>query len=90
MKNTYNLFTQLDELNYGPQSDDRILRLSKVISLTGISESTIRRLEERDLFPPRRQLTERAVGWLQSEILAWINTRGLTDEKYPPWTRDDK
>ncbi len=51
---------------------EKILRLSEVIELTGLSRSTIDRLEAADSFPQRRRLGAKAVGWVSSEVVAWI------------------
>jgi len=50
-----------------------ILRKSEVISLTGLSCSTIDRLERDGAFPRRRQIGPMAVGWLASELDEWAN-----------------
>ena len=51
-----------------------ILRKSEVISLTGLSPSTIERLERDGTFPRRRQLGPHAVGWLASELDEWAKS----------------
>lgn len=43
--------------------------------MTGLSRSTIWRLEQANQFPRRRQLSARAVGWIADEIEAWLRTR---------------
>ncbi len=53
--------------------NNRIIRFEKVKELTGLSRSTIWRLEKNKLFPKRIKITNRNVGWLLSEIEAWIN-----------------
>lgn len=52
-----------------------ILRLPKVISLTGLSRSSIYARVKRSEFPKPISLGERAVGWVESEILDWIDQR---------------
>ncbi|ENC2564363.1 TPA: AlpA family transcriptional regulator [Escherichia albertii] len=59
-------------------NNDRILRIKEVLHLTGISKSTLHRLIAKGRFPSSRKLTGeggRAVGWLESEINAWISSR---------------
>jgi prophage regulatory protein len=56
-------------------ASDSYLRTHQVIARTGLSRVTLWRLEQRGGFPARRKLTERSVGWLQSEVEAWINSR---------------
>ncbi len=51
---------------------DKYLRRREVCICTGLSYSTIRRLELRGEFPRRRQLGPRSVGWLRSEVETWL------------------
>ena len=39
---------------------------------TGISFSTIYKLEKAGKFPPHRQLSPNRVGWLRSEVEVWM------------------
>ena len=55
----------------------RILRYGEVCRRTGISRTTIWRLERKGVFPLRRQLSSGAVGWIEAEVEAWIASRGL-------------
>jgi prophage regulatory protein len=57
------------------QLQDRILRLPQVIALTSLSPATIDRQEKIGHFPRRRRIGLRAVGWLESEIQAWLSNR---------------
>jgi prophage regulatory protein len=57
------------------QAPDAVLRLSQVVKLTGLSKSTIRRLELDGQFPRRRHISARAVGWKQSAVSAFIESR---------------
>jgi prophage regulatory protein len=47
----------------------------RVIELTGISRSTIDRLEEAGKFPKRVALTTRRVAWRATEIIEWAEER---------------
>jgi prophage regulatory protein len=60
-----------------PNGMDRLMRLDEVLNVIGVSESTIRRWEQAGRFPHRRQLGQRAVGWLASEIRTWLNNPAL-------------
>lgn len=55
--------------------EDRILRSREVERLTGLSATTITRLEAEEGFPTRIQLSTRAFGWLHSEVISWVHTR---------------
>jgi prophage regulatory protein len=51
------------------------LRRREVTARTGLSSTTLWRLENLGQFPKRRQLSERLVGWLETDIDAWIESR---------------
>lgn len=52
-----------------------ILRLPEVMKLTGLSRSSIyAKIDEGD-FPQQINLGARSVGWLASEVEAWIISR---------------
>ena len=54
----------------------KILRLKEVIEITGLSRSTIYAEIAKDNFPRQVQLTgARSVGWLESSIEHWIESR---------------
>jgi prophage regulatory protein len=48
----------------------KILRLKQVVEMTGLSRSSIYRHG-----PPRRQVGPNAVGWLESDVMQWIQSR---------------
>jgi prophage regulatory protein len=50
----------------------------KICQATKLSRSTIWRLERAGKFPARRQLSANAVGWLRSEVEAWLASRQPT------------
>jgi prophage regulatory protein len=56
----------------------RILRLSAVKAKTGQATSTIYAAMASGNFPRPIPLGERAVGWLESEIDGWIESRVRT------------
>ncbi len=49
-----------------------ILRLSAVKNRTGLSRSTIYFRISQGLFPKQISLGNRAIGWIEDEIEAWI------------------
>ncbi len=59
---------------------NRFIRKPEAASMTGLSEVTLWRLEKRGEFPKRRQLTPHTVGYLLSEVLAWMEARPTVDE----------
>lgn len=52
-----------------------ILRLPEVKTRTGLSRSTIYLRISEDRFPKSVSLGGRAVGWIESEIDAWLEQR---------------
>ncbi len=53
----------------------RVLRLPQVIEFTGIGKSSVYKGVSNGSFPKPIQLTERSVGWLESEVLEWLEAR---------------
>ncbi len=51
---------------------DQILRLPKVMELTGKSRTTLWRDEREGRFPKRVKIGPRAVGWLRSSVEKWL------------------
>ena len=60
---------RLDRLQSVPL---KFLRFHAVRDRTGLSRSTIWRLERRGEFPKHRRISTNAVGWLEQEINEWM------------------
>ena len=54
---------------------DRIIRKPEAALICGLSIVTIYRLEKDGKFPRRKKLGNNAVGWLLSDIQAWLESR---------------
>ena len=54
---------------------DRFLRESDVRRLTGLSRGQRQRMERAGQFPRRVPLSDRAFGWIEGEIRAWVAAR---------------
>ena len=52
-----------------------ILRAGDVKKITGLSISTIYRLERAGSFPARIKLGPRTVGWARDEVISWVEQR---------------
>ena len=52
-----------------------ILRLAQVAEKTGLSKSTIYLHIQKGIFPKQVPLGLRSVGWIESEIDAWLKSR---------------
>lgn len=61
---------------------DVILRKADIKRITGMSDVTIRLLEQQGHFPRRFQINPlgRQVGWLESEVTAWLEARAASRE----------
>ncbi len=64
-----------------PPPDEALLRQPEVVKRVGIGKTALWQMIARGEFPKPRKITGRAVGWLASEITAWITTR-------PQWQPD--
>ena len=53
------------------------LSSTETCEASGLSRTSIWRLESRGEFPQRRQLSPQRVGWLRSEVEAWAKHRPL-------------
>ena len=53
-------------------------RKKAVVALTGLSATTLWRLTRRGEFPEPIRLSAGAVGWLDSEISAWLADRAAS------------
>ena len=53
----------------------RIIRERRCRRLSGLSRSTRWRLELTGKFPRRLKLSANAVGWVEDDILAWLESR---------------
>jgi prophage regulatory protein len=56
-------------------ANDSIVRPKNVKDVVGVSYTTVWRLERAGLFPKRKRLSAGAVGWLQSDLNAWLESR---------------
>ena len=54
-----------------------IIRKRELIAITGLSASTLYRLELCGSLPKRRRLSSNSVGWDRNEIQSWLNSRDV-------------
>ena len=52
----------------------RIMRLSEVKAVTGLSKTTIYRFEKEGRFPSRVSLGARSVGWFEDDIQSFLQS----------------
>ncbi len=53
----------------------KLIRTDEVVRRTGLSRTTIWRRERQGEFPARRRIGENSVGWLETEVDSWIESR---------------
>ena len=53
----------------------RMLRFAAVRERTGLSRSTIWRLEQSGSFPRHRRISPNAVAWREDEVVEWIESK---------------
>jgi prophage regulatory protein len=58
-----------------PVTRPRVVRLPEAIATTGLGRSSIYSLMKRGAFPQSVKLSERAVGWHESDLNAWLESR---------------
>ena len=56
-----------------------VIRMEHLPGIVGTSRSTIYRQEAEGLFPKRRKIGKKAVGWLRSEVEEWLASREIAD-----------
>jgi prophage regulatory protein len=53
----------------------RIIRKPELLNMIGLSDPTVWRMEKEGRFPKRLRLGGNSCGWLESEILEWLDNR---------------
>ena len=54
---------------------NRVLRLPEVLTVCGLSRSSVYLKIKEETFPTPIKLGERSVGWIEEEIQDWIDQR---------------
>ena len=53
----------------------KLLRLKQVQALTGLSRSHLYSLASKGQFPKSVKLSQKSVGWIETEVQDWIDAR---------------
>jgi predicted DNA-binding transcriptional regulator AlpA len=53
----------------------RLMRIREVLRLCGLSRTTLYREIKLRTFPAQVKLSARSVGWLQDDVMMWLNAR---------------
>lgn len=56
------------------QSTDRIMRVKEVMTRSGLKRTALYSKVRDNQFPKPLKLGARAVGWRESDVLAWIDS----------------
>ena len=60
---------------------DRMLRVSEVLELAALSRASLYRRMADSGFPKPRQMGPRAVRWIESEVIQWIDERPAVSDQ---------
>ena len=52
---------------------NKIIKLTEVMNMTTFSRSTVYRLISKGVFPKQIKLSERSSGWLEQEVLDYLD-----------------
>ena len=58
-----------------------IIREKKILQMLDVSRSTLKRLEVAGLFPKRIKVGLKAVGWLEADVVNWLESKILNRGK---------
>ena len=64
-----------DQFCVRTEANERVLRLTALLAVIDISTPTLWRRVKDKSFPQPISLGGRSIGWLQSEVQAWIKAR---------------
>ena len=62
-------------MNTENQAACRLIRLPQIIEITGMKKASIYLWMSENRFPKPIRIGARSVGWVESEISAWIRAR---------------
>ncbi len=70
-----NIVTTTNQPETPSPQPERIVRAKELQELTGLSRTTIWRMERNGEFPARVPLSGNSIGWRYSEVMDWMRTR---------------
>jgi prophage regulatory protein len=59
----------------------KIIRPKELADLLSVSPVTVWRMEQRGELPQRRKISTGTVGWLESDIKEWLESRPFANPK---------
>lgn len=69
---------------------DRFIKRDELEQITSLKDPTLWREENAGRFPKRRKLTTNRVGWLESEVISWMQSRLNADGEVADVKRDEE
>lgn len=63
------------DTNHAIPGTCRLMRIREVLQLCGLSRATLYREIKLHSFPAPVKLSARSVGWLQDDVVQWLETR---------------
>lgn len=63
---------------------DRFISEAECHKVTSLSRVTRWRKERAGTFPKRRKISDNRIGWLESEVRAWVEARASGQETITP------
>lgn len=64
-----------------PETENRIVRAKEAMRITGMSRAHLYRAAAEPGFPPKYRLSARCVGWMHSDLIAWLESRKEAPQK---------
>jgi prophage regulatory protein len=61
---------------------DHVLTKKAVVAITGRSATSLWRDVNAGIFPPPRQIGPNRIGWLASEVQAWLESRPVVKKAH--------
>ncbi len=62
-------------MNQSTEKPPRVLRKKEMLHIVALSDPTVWRMEKDGKFPKRLRLGGNSCGWLESDVLAWLDAR---------------
>ena len=59
----------------------KIIRPTQLAEMLSVSKVSLWRMQKRGELPPRIKISQRAVGWRESDIEAWLNEKAEEAEE---------
>jgi prophage regulatory protein len=65
-------------MNAQTEISNRLIRLSEVLRIIGLSRSQLYKMQKDGSFPRSIKLSTRAVAWREADVLNWCSSRSYS------------